>query len=175
MRHMKKMTLAGLASLMLLSTSASAVTVKAPHPGTVTALTYSSSGAFHGAVDVTSGDVCNSWSVHAVLVGSYSWNITINTTGIYCGTGGGSSTQNEAKHVFADGWTLRLWHFIKTAASYDKTCDRCALGNEGGTGNVTGPHSHIQVDKSGTKDTSWYSGYVTKGEYVDRTTTIGVL
>ncbi len=175
MRHMKKMSLAALASLALLPTAASAVTVKAPHPGTVTALTYYSSGSFHGAVDVTSGDACNYWSVHAVLVGSYHWNITINTTGIYCGTGGGSSNQNEAKHVFADGWALRLWHFIKTAASYDKTCDRCALGHEGGTGNVIGPHTHIQVDKSGTKDTSWYVGYVTKGEYVDRTTTIGAL
>jgi hypothetical protein len=169
-----KMTLAALASLALLPTAASAVTVKAPHPGTVTVLTYSSSGSFHGAVDIASGASCNYWGVETGVVGSFYWNITINTTSNVCYLSG-SGLQNEAKHVFADGHTFRLWHFNKTAQSYDRTCDRCQVGDEGGPSNFTpGPHSHLQVDKSGTRDTSWYVGYVVKGQHVDRTTTIGV-
>ena len=30
-------------------------------------------------------------------------------------------------------------------------------------------------DKAVTKDTSWYSGYTTQGEAVDRSETVGVL
>ena len=37
----------------------------------------------------------------------------------------------------------RLWHWIKDSDSYDRTCDRCQVGNEGGgvvlAGTVTGP------------------------------------
>jgi len=173
MRHTMKLSLAVLASLALLPMAASAVTVRAPHPGTVTALTYYSSGSFHGAVDIASGAGCNYWGVETGLMGTYYWNITINTSINVC-NGNGSGNQNEAKHVFADGWVFRIWHFNKTAASYDKTCDRCQVGDEGGTGNATGPHTHLQVSKSGTYDTSWYSGYITKGQYVDRSTVIGV-
>lgn len=173
MRNMMKTTLAALASLALIPVAATAHTVKSPHPGTVTATTYYSSGAFHGAVDISSGR-CNYWGVETGVVGSVSWNVTIRTVGVYC-NGTGSGTQNEAAHTFADGYTFRLWHFIKTSDSFDRTCDRCQVGNEGGTGNATGPHTHLQSDKSGTKDTSWYANYTVKGEAVDRTETIGVL
>jgi len=173
MRNKMKMTLAALACLALIPAASSAHTVKSPFPGTVTATTYYSSGAFHGAVDISSGR-CNYWGVETGVVGSVSWAVTIRTTGIVC-NGNGSGNQNEARHVWADGATYRLWHWIKTSDSYNRTCDRCQVGNEGGTGNATGPHVHIQQDRSGTKDTSWYSGYTVKGEAVDRTETVGVL
>ena len=163
MRKSMKMTLAALASLALLPTTVTAHMVKAPFPGTVTATTYTSSGTFHGAVDLSSGR-CNYWGVETGVVGSVFWNITINSTSVTCDV----VTRNEAKHVWADGWVYRILNFIKTADSYDRTCDRCQIGNEG-------LHTHIQQDKNGTKDTAWYSAYVTKGEVVDRTTTIGVL
>ena len=174
MRKTMKLTLTALASLALIPTAVTAHTVKAPHPGTITALTYYSSGAFHGAIDVASGSGCNYWGVETGVVGSVYWNITINTSVSDC-NGNGSGNQNEAKHVWADGWTFRLWHFNKTASSYDRTCDRCQVGDEGSTGNSTGPHTHLQQDKAGTHDTSWYSGYTSKGEYVDRSETLGVL
>ena len=172
MRNPTMLTLAALASLSLAPVTANAVTVKAPFPGTVTATAYYSSGTFHGAVDISSGR-CNYWGVETGAVGSFSWNVTIRTSGVYC-NGTGSGTQNEARHVWADGTTYRMWHFIKTSDSYDRTCDRCQVGNEGGTGNATGPHVHLQVDKNGTRDTSWYAGYVKKGDVVTRSTTIGV-
>jgi hypothetical protein len=173
MRNTLKVSLAALASLVLISTAVAAHEVRAPHSGTVTALTNYSSGAFHGAIDVASGS-CNYWGVETGVVGSVSWNVTIRTSSNLC-YGNGSGNQNEAKHVWANGYTYRLWHFNKTANSYDRTCDRCQVGDEGGTGNVTGPHTHIQYDLNGSNDTSWYSGYTTKGEAVDRTETLGYL
>jgi hypothetical protein len=172
MRDMMKKALA-LASLALLPATATAHTVKAPHPGTVTATTYYSSGAFHGAVDISSGR-CNYWGVETSVVGSISWNVTIRVSGTYC-SGTGSGNQNEAKHVWADGWNFRLWQFIETADSYDRTCDRCQIGNEGMSSSYTGAHTHLQQDKLGTNDTAWYAGYTTRGEVVDRTETLGVL
>lgn len=174
MRNTTKTILTALASLALIPAAATAHTVKSPFPGTVTATTYYSSGTFHGAVDIGSGGRCNYWGAETGVVGSVYWNVTIRTTGIVC-NGNGSGNQNEAKHVWESGWTFRQWHWIKTADSYDRTCDRCQVGNIGGTGNSTGPHAHLQQDKLGTNDTSWYSGYTTKGEAVDRSETIGVL
>jgi hypothetical protein len=172
MRDTMKRTLAVLASLALIPATAAAWTVKSPHPGTVTALTYYPSGGYHGAVDISSAKPCSYWGVETGVVGSISWNVTIRTTGEVC-YGSGSGNQNEAKHTFGDGWSFRLWHFIKTAASNDKTCDRCQVGDEGGTGNATGPHTHLQRDKLGTLGTAWYDGWTVRGEFVDRTETIG--
>ncbi|ATB30914.1 hypothetical protein [Melittangium boletus] len=174
MRNMMKTTLATLMSLALLPTAATAYTVGAPFPGTVTATTYYSSGSFHGAVDLASGSGCGYWGVETAVQASLSWNVTIRTTSRVC-YGNGSGNQNEVKHTFANGYTFRQWHFLYVAAtSKDKTCNRCQVGDEGGTGNVTGPHTHIQYDKSGTNSTSWYSGTV-KGEYLDRDEKIGTV
>lgn len=172
MRNTLKTTLAALASLAIIPTVATAnYRVGSPFPGTVTATTYYSSGDFHGAVDVSSG-TCNYWGVETGVVGSLHWNVTINTTGVVC-NGNGSGNQNEAKHTFANGHVFRLWHWIKDSDSVDKTCDRCQVGNEGGTGHVTGAHVHMQYDYQGTNNTSWYSSYTTKGEFLDRGETVG--
>ena len=172
MHNTMKKTFAALAGLALIPTAAVA-NMYAPHPGTVMATTYHSSGAFHGAVDISSGR-CNYWGVRVPLAGSRFWNVTIRTTSVAC-FGSGSGTQNEVKHVLADGWVVRMWHFIKTADSYDRTCDRCQIGNEGATGSVSSAHTHIQVDKNGTLDTSWYSGHTVKGEVIDAGELLGVL
>ncbi|HYO51168.1 hypothetical protein [Archangium sp.] len=171
MRKTMKMTLAVLASLALGPTAMAAIRVASPISGTVPATTYTATGAFHGAVDVSTSR-CNLDPVLAPFAGF--WDVTIRTTGVVC-YGSGSGNQNEAKHTFADGRVFRLWHFIATADSYDRTCDGCALGNVGATGNATGPHVHMQVDKLGTNDTTWYSGYTVKGEFLDVGETVGYL
>ncbi len=162
--HTTRKTLTALASLALIPLTASAATtVTAPHPGTVTATTYTSSGAFHGAVDISSGR-CGHGSVISPFAGAVYWNITLRTTALSCNI----ASQNTAVHTWADGWTFRITNFLKSAASYDKTCDRCELGTEG-------LHTHMGQDKAGTYDTSWYSGYTTKGEAIDASEVIGVL
>ena len=176
MRHTMKRALTALACLALIPAAATAHEVCGPYPGTVMATTYTSSGAFHGAVDIASGDACGYWGVQTGVVGSVYWNITINLSGDFCsGSGSGSGNQNEAKHVWADGWVFRLWHWNKSAASYDRTCDRCQIGDEGGGSASMGPKTHMQHDKSGTLDSSWYGGYTTKGELVSRAETLGFL
>lgn len=171
MRKTTKTMLAALTSMALIPAVAGAYRVGSPFPGDVTATTYYSSGSFHGAVDISSRNACGYWGVETGVVGSMYWNVTIRTTAVVC-YGNGSGNQNEVKHTFANGWTLRQWHFLKEPTSYDRTCDRCQIGDEGGTGNVTGPHTHMQYDKSGTNSTSWYSGTV-KGEFLDRGETVG--
>lgn len=174
MRKTTKTILAALVSLPVISaTAAASYRIGSPFPGTVTATTYYSSGTFHGAVDISSGR-CYYWGVETGLVGSISWNVTIRTTGIVC-DGNGSGNQNEVKHTFGNDYVFRQWHFIKTGSSVDKTCDRCQIGDEGGTGNVTGPHTHMQYDRYGTNNTSWYSSYTSRGEFLDRGETVGYI
>jgi hypothetical protein len=164
------------AFLAFIPATASAEFVYAPHPGTVTATTYTSSGAFHGAVDISSG-ICNQWGVQSPFMGSVYWNVTVRSTNLVCyGSDGGGYSPNEAERTLPDGWRFRFWHFIRTSDSYDRTCARCTLGNEGATGNTSGvPLTHLQLNNLGTMDTSWYSGYTTKGEAIDADEIIGVL
>ena len=167
-----KKTLTALVSLSLLPLSALALDVVAPHPGTVTATTYYSSGTFHGAVDMASGKACGSTPLYAPIKGMLWWNVTIRNTSRICYGGSTGGNPNEAKHTFATGYTFRVWHFFKTAASVDKTGNQCELGDEGATGISTAPHTHMHYEKSGTNNTSWYSG-TTKGEYLDQGEVIG--
>lgn len=171
MRQTMKKTLAVLAALALAPAALAQTRVGSPIKGTVHSTTYTATGSFHGAVDISNG-YCNLDPVLAPFAGY--WNITIRTTGVVC-NGSGSGNQNEAKHTLADSRVFRIWHFIKTAQSYDRTCDGCALGNVGATGNATGPHVHMQVDKFGTIETVWYASYTTKGEFLDVGETVGYL
>jgi len=168
-----KKSLMALACLAILPAAATARTVKSPFPGTITATTYYPSGGYHAAIDVSSGR-CNYWGAETAVVGSLSWTVSINTTGVVC-NGNGYENANLAYHSFSGGWKFTQKHFIKTADSKNRTCDRCQVGNEGGTGQATGPHAHLMYEKTGTKDTSWYSGYTTQGEAVTRDETVGVI
>jgi len=163
--------LACLAALVSPSSAAQASAVRASHPGRVTAADYTQTGTLHGAVDITAAD-CTPWSINPGLTGSMFWNVTIRTSVLSC-RGTASGTHNEVKHVFADGTAFRVWHFNRSASSYDRTCDRCDIGNLGATGNVTAPTTHYQVDKLGTRDTSWYT--VELGDTVSAGTIIGYL
>ena len=158
------MTLTALAALALIPTASVGATVQSPHAGTVTATTYFPSGAFHGAVDIAPSGACRSWAITGPFAGAVYWNITINSTVTTCT----AATGNVAVHTFADGWQFRIKDFIKSAASVDKTCDRCALGDSGFV-------THFQHSKSGTYDTSWYSGYTFNGEAIELGETLGVL
>ncbi|KFE62798.1 hypothetical protein DB31_3912 [Hyalangium minutum] len=165
-RTMRKtmMPLLAFASLALVPTALAGNTVLAPHSGTVTATTYNPDGSFHGAVDITPSAPCGYWGVSTGFVGSLLWNITINSTATTCT----AATGNVALHTFADGMAFRVKDFLRTPASADKTCDRCQIGD-------SGINTHLQVNKSGTKDTSWYSGYTTQGEVIDLGEIIGVI
>ncbi len=169
MQNTVKNTLMAIAALALIPTATGAYEVRSPCPGTVTTTTSYSDGSPHKAVDIAPGR-CNYWGAETGLVGSVFWTVTIRTSGVVC-NGNGSGNQNEARTTLPSGWAFRQWHFIKTADSRSRTCDRCQVGNIGATGNSTGPHAHLQRDRNGSLDTSWYR--VSKGQSVTRSTTIG--
>jgi hypothetical protein len=147
--------------------------VKAPVNGTVTATTWYSSGTFHGAVDIAPGSsACGVKAVTTAVAQTKFWDVTINTGYKVC-YGNGSGNQNQAVASYTNGWKFRQYHFNKSGSSYDRTCDRCYIGLVGGTGYATGPHSHLQYDRYGTKSTSWYS--TSRGRYVYTSTSIGYL
>jgi hypothetical protein len=147
--------------------------VKSPLGGTVTATTYYSSGSFHGALDIAGpASTCGSTSVTTAVAQTKFWDVTIRTSSRVC-YGNGSGNENSAVASYTNGWKFRQFHFNRSSASYDRTCDRCYVGTHGGTGRATGPHSHIQYDRYGTRSTSWYS--VSRGRYVDRSTNVGYL
>ena len=173
MHSSMKLSLVALGALALLPAAATARNVKSPFPGTITATTNYPSGGYHAAIDVSSGR-CNYWGAETAAVGSLSWSVTINTTSVVC-NGNGYENANWALHKFTNGWVFTQKHFIKTADSRNRTCDRCQVGNEGGTGQATGPHAHLMWEQYGTNDTSWYSGYTTQGESVTRDETLGVI
>jgi hypothetical protein len=162
--HTTMKTLMALASLALIPTALAGNGVTTPHPGTATTLTYNDDGSFHGAVDITPNAPCGYWAVSTAFVGSFFWNVTINSTATTCS----APTGNVAVHTFSDGRAFRVRDFLRTSASIDKTCDRCTIGD-------AGPFTHVQYNKNGTKDTSWYSGYTTKGEVLDAGENIGVI
>lgn len=90
----------------------------------------------------SSRNACGYWGVETGVVASLSWNVTIRTTDVVC-YGNGSGNQNEVKHTFANDYVFRQWHFLKEPTSYDLTCDRCQIGDEGGTGQRhRPPHPH---------------------------------
>jgi hypothetical protein len=158
------MTLTALASLALVPAALAGNGVMAPHSGTATATTYNPDGSFHGAVDITPDGPCGYWGVSLSFVGSFHWNVTINSTTTTCTNTSG----NVAVHNFADGRAIRVKDFLKSPSSYDRTCDRCEIGDSGN-------NTHLQYNKNGTKDTSWYSGYTTRGEAIDAGEIIGVI
>ena len=157
------------ASAMLLSARADAHYVRPTHNGIVTATKYYSNGSFHGAVD-TGGGTCGSTSVSTAMEGTLYWSVTIRTSSKVC-YGNGSGNANEVRHAFSGGWTFRQYHFNKSGYSYSRSCNRCTIGTLGGTGNATGPHSHLQWDKYGTRNSSWW--WVSKGQHVYTTNRMG--
>ncbi|AKI98609.1 Peptidase, M23/M37 family [Archangium gephyra] len=167
-------SLGALAALAALApaTALAVRNVGAPLAGTVAATTYSSSGAYHGAVDIDGG-TCGTTPITTGVAGTLAWNVVINTASTLCYTAM-TGAQNVARHTFADGFTFRLMNFNRTAQTFDRTCDRCNIGAAGDAG-IPANSLHLQRDKSGTKDTSWYAGYATVGEALSLGELVGVL
>ena len=165
-------TLAALAAMTAAPLAFAAHTVGAPLAGTVTATTYSTSGAYHGAVDIRGG-ACGQTPVYTGVVGSLSWTVTIKSSATGCGSS--LSAQNEASHTFGTGWTFRLRGFVNSAGSISRTCDRCNIGTAFNfSGDAIVEPLHLQHDKLGTRDSQWYVGTV-KGEALSLGEVVGYL
>ncbi len=173
MRHPRKKTLAALACLAALTPvpSPAAYTVGAPTPGSVGA-TAIYMGTTHNAVDIA-GSTCQN-AITTGIVGSLSWNVTINSPNVFCNDSRGFN--NEVTHAFATGYTFRLRGLNNSAGSYDRTCDRCNIGTTYMFyGNNANHPLHLQYDRYGTRNTSWYSAYTSSGEGLSQGEVVGYL
>ncbi len=126
----------------------------------VTATKYYSSGSYHGAIDSANGS-CSSWNHRGQIYGSKGYKY-YGGCGAYCGNNLGSTCNGGAGNyirVFgSNSWTWSQMHINSNGSSASKTCDRCAFGLVGSTGNSTGGHVHSDNRKAGTKMTAWFDG-----------------
>lgn len=119
---------------------------------------YGCGGSSHTALDIANG-TCSVWNYRAMLVGSFRYTAYAGC-GDSCGSCSGSSCCNGgAGNYFVvsggSGWDFRQLH--SNAPKGTQTCDRCALGLIGSTGNSTGAHSHSDNRQYGTRKSAWYT------------------
>jgi hypothetical protein len=139
--------------------TATAVTAVGPFCDTaakVTSTTYfTCTSGTHSALDV--GGVACGTPLRAPLVGTHYYRFyggCANTcSGSTCNGGAG----NYYGVTGSSGWDFRILHLNADANSFSKSCDRCLLGQVGGTGSVSNPHVHFDNRQYGTRKTSWYT------------------
>jgi hypothetical protein len=160
--NVKNMMYAAAAALVVsFAGSASAATAYGPICDTnarVGSTTYySCSGSSHTALDM-SNRTCSEWNHRAMLAGNYYYRYY---GGCANNCVGGTTCNGGAGNYYvvtgANGWDFRQLHINSNASSGSKTCDRCALGLVGSTGNSSGAHVHADNRQYGTRKSSWYT------------------
>jgi hypothetical protein len=138
---------------------------------------YSCSGGTHTALDIANG-TCSTWNHRGMLLGTFRYNAYTGcaatcgacTAGAGCCNGGAGNY-----HVVTggSGWDFRQLHSNNPYGT--QTCDRCAIGLIGSTGNSTGAHSHSDNRQYGTRKSAWYTSVgTTCGTIADGTRRVGV-
>jgi hypothetical protein len=121
---------------------------------------YSCSSGTHTALDIANR-TCSEWNHRAMLVGSFRYTL-FGGCGSSCGACSGSSCCNGGAGNYyvvsgSNGWDFRQLHSNANVSTKTQTCDRCALGLVGSTGNSTGAHSHSDNRQYGTRKSAWYT------------------
>jgi len=118
---------------------------------------YSCSGGTHTALDMSNG-TCSVWNHRGMLSGSFYYRYY---GGCANNCSGGTTCNGGAGNYYvvsgSNGWDFRQLHLNSNASSGTKTCDRCALGLVGSTGNSTGAHVHADNRQYATRKSAWYT------------------
>jgi len=117
---------------------------------------YNCSGSSHTALDIGNA-TCGSWNHRGMLVGSYAYHYYGGCAAACYGSTCNGGAGNYYVVSGSNGWDFRQLHFYANVSSGSQTCDRCALGLVGGTGEATGPHSHSDNRQYGTRASAWYN------------------
>lgn len=122
---------------------------------------YGCGGSSHTALDIANG-TCSVWNHRAMLVGSYRYTFFggCSSSCGACSAGAGCCNGGAGNYYVvsgSNGWDFRQLHSNASANSKTQTCDRCALGLVGSTGNSTGAHSHSDNRQYGTRKSAWYT------------------
>lgn len=123
----------------------------------VISTTYTTcTGANHSALDI--GGVPCGEPLYGPLVGNYYYRFYGGCSNLCSGSTCNGGAGNYLVVTGANGWDFRILHANADANSFSKTCDRCRLGQVGGTGSATSAHVHLDNRQYGTRKTAWYSG-----------------
>ncbi|HEX8824804.1 MAG TPA: peptidase M23 [Archangium sp.] len=145
---------AGFAGVATAATAKGAICDTAARVGSTTY--YSCSGSSHTALDMSNGS-CSEWNHRAMLSGSFYYKYY---GGCANNCVGGTTCNGGAGNYYvvtgASGWDFRQLHVNSNASSGTKTCDGCALGLVGSTGNSSGAHVHADNRSYGTRKSAWY-------------------
>lgn len=118
---------------------------------------YSCNGGSHTALDMSNG-TCSVWNHRGMVSGSYYYRYS---GGCANNCSGGTTCNGGAGNYYTvtgvNGWDFRQLHLNSNVSSGSKTCDRCALGLVGSTGNSTGAHVHADNRQYGTRKSAWYT------------------
>ena len=159
---MMKMTMAALALVAAgWATTVAAATAVGPICDTAARVGsttyYSCSGSAHNALDMSNG-TCSVWNHRGMINVSRYYQYY---GGCAANCSGGTTCNGGAGNYYVvtggSGWDFRQLHLNANASSGSKTCDRCALGLVGSTGNSTGAHVHADNRQYGTRKTAWYT------------------
>jgi hypothetical protein len=154
MMYAAAVLVAGVASMAVAHTAYGPICDSAARVGSTTY--YSCSSGSHTALDMSNG-TCSEWNHRGMIYGSiyygYYGGCANNCSG---GTTCNGGAGNYYKVIGANGWDFAQLHLNSNANSYSKTCDRCALGLVGSTGNSTGAHVHAHNRKDTVRQSAWY-------------------
>jgi len=146
---------AGFSSAASAATAYGAICDTAARVGSTTY--YSCSGSSHTALDM-SNRTCSEWNHRGMIQGSvyyaYYGGCANNCSG---GTTCNGGAGNYYKVIGMSGWDFAQLHVNSNVSSGSKTCDRCALGLVGSTGNSSGAHVHADNRQYGTRSSAWYT------------------
>jgi len=121
---------------------------------------YSCSGSTHTALDI-SNQSCSEWNHRGMLVGSFRYNYFGGCANNCANPPPNPSCNGGAGNYYvvsgSNGWDFRQLHFNTGSNTGTQTCDRCALGLVGSTGNSYGAHSHSDNRQFGTRKSAWYT------------------
>lgn len=149
------LTVTGWATSALSATAVGPICDTAARVGSTTY--YSCSGSSHNALDMSNG-TCSEWNHRGMINVSRAYTYY---GGCANNCSGGTSCNGGAGNYYvvtgATGWDFRQLHLNSNVSSGSKTCDRCALGLVGSTGNSTGAHVHADNRQYGTRKTAWYT------------------
>lgn len=122
---------------------------------------YSCNGSTHTALDI-SNQSCSEWNHRGMLVGSVKYSLFSGCAANCANPPPNPNCNGGAGNYYvvtgSNGWDFRQLHFNTNVSSFTQTCDRCALGLVGSTGQSFGAHSHSDNRQFGTRKSAWYTG-----------------
>ncbi|WP_245678520.1 peptidase M23 [Chondromyces crocatus] len=125
---------------------------------------YSCNGSSHTALDM-SNQTCGSWNHRGMLLGTFNYKYSGGCANNCANPPPNPNCNGGAGNYYVvsggSGWDFRQLHVNSNGSSKTQSCDRCALGLVGSTGQSYGAHVHADNRQYGTRKSAWYTSVST--------------